>query len=134
VANPSSASRTILIVDDEVKIRQLLRYGLTAEGFAVMEAGDGEETLRLCKEHPGPIHLLLLDVVLPDMSGLELAPRVAEIRPDAQVIFMSGYADTQIRLHASLNPSTPFFHKPFTIEALVDKIRERLNLQAESSR
>ena len=115
-----------LIVDDEVKIRALLRLGLMRHGFSVLEAGGGEEALRVSKACEGPIHLLLVDVVMPGMSGVELAPQIMAVRPDMKVILMSGYRDDQIFLNAALNPNTPFFHKPFTMEALIHKIQELL--------
>jgi two-component system, cell cycle sensor histidine kinase and response regulator CckA len=118
--------KTILIVDDEVKMRALLKLGLMRHGFSVLEAGGGEEALRVSKEWDGPIHLLLVDVVMPGMSGVELAPQIMAMRPDMKVILMSGYRDDQVFLNAALNPSTPFFHKPFTIEALIHKIQELL--------
>jgi two-component system, cell cycle sensor histidine kinase and response regulator CckA len=118
--------RMILIVDDEVKIRALLRLGLMRHGFSVLEAGGGEEALRVSKTCEGPIHLLLVDVVMPGMSGVELAPQIMAVRPDMKVILMSGYRDDQIFLNAALNPNTPFFHKPFTMEALIHKIQELL--------
>lgn len=119
-------SRTILIVDDEVKMRAILSLWLTRYGFSVLEAGCGEEALRICKESEGPIHLLLVDVVMPGMSGVELAPQIMAMRPDMKVILMSGYRDDQIFLNAALNPNTPFFHKPFTLEALIEKVEELL--------
>ena len=122
----SSESRTILIVDDEAKIRAVLKLGLVRHGFAVLEAGSGEEALRVSKACEGPIHLLLVDVVMPGMSGVELAPHIMAMRPDIKVILMSGYRDDQIFLNAALNPNTPFFHKPFTIETLTHKIQDLL--------
>jgi two-component system, cell cycle sensor histidine kinase and response regulator CckA len=127
-SEPPQESKTILVVDDEEKMRKLLRIGLVTHGFSVLEAATGAEALRLCAEHPGPIHLLLVDVIMSEMSGLELSPRIIELRPEIQVILMSGYADDHILLHASLNPNTPFFHKPFTMDSLVSKIREMLKL------
>ena len=120
--------KTILIVDDEVKRRALLKLGLMRHGFSVLEAGGGEEALRVSKEWDGPIHLLLVDVVMPGMSGVELAPQIMAMRPDIKVILMSGYRDDQIFLNAALNPNTPFFHKPFTLEALIEKVQELLTL------
>jgi DNA-binding NtrC family response regulator len=70
--------------------------------------------------------LLLADVVMPDMSGVELAPQIMALRPDIKVILMSGYRDDHILLNAALNPNTPFFHKPFTLEDLVKKVHELL--------
>ena len=121
-----SRPRTILIVDDEVKMRAILSLWLTRHGFSVLEAECGEAALRICKESEEPIHLLLVDVVMPGMSGVELAPQVMALRPDIKVILMSGYRDDQIFLNAALNPNTPFFHKPFTLEALIKKVQELL--------
>ena len=122
-----SQPRTILIVDDEAKMRAILSLWLTRHGFSVLEAGCGEDALRICKESEGPIHLLLVDVVMPGMSGVELAPQIMALRPDIKVILMSGYRDDRVFLNAALNPNTPFFHKPFTFEALIQKIQELLN-------
>jgi two-component system cell cycle sensor histidine kinase/response regulator CckA len=127
-SHPTREAKTILVVDDEPKMRQILRIGLVAHGFHVLDAENGQEALRICKEHEGPIHLLLADVVMPGMSGVELAPRVKALLPEVQVILMSGHHDDQILLHASLNPNTPFFHKPFTLEALVKTIQEVLKI------
>lgn len=121
-----SRPRTILIVDDEVKMRAILSLWLTRHGFSVLEAECGEAALRICKESEEPIHLLLVDVVMPGMSGVELAPQIMALRPDIKVILMSGYRDDQIFLNAALNPNTPFFHKPFTLEALIKKVQELL--------
>jgi DNA-binding NtrC family response regulator len=121
-----SQPRTILIVDDEAKMRAILSLWLTRHGFSVLEAGCGEEALRICKESEGPIHLLLVDVVMPGMSGVELAPQIMALRPDIKVILMSGYRNDQIFLNAVLNPNTPFFHKPFTLDALIEKVQELL--------
>jgi DNA-binding NtrC family response regulator len=118
--------KVILVVDDEEKMRKILRVGLTGQGLTVLEAAGGEEALRVCKQHQGPIHLLLIDVVMPGMSGVELAPQIMALRPDIKVILMSGYRDDHILLNAALNPNTPFFHKPFTLEDLVRKIHELL--------
>ncbi|HKN87656.1 MAG TPA: response regulator, partial [Nitrospiraceae bacterium] len=99
---------------------------LMRHGFSVLEAGCGEEAIRVSRECARPIHLLLVDVIMPGMSGVELAPQIMASRPDMKVILMSGYGDDQVFLNAALNPNTPFFHKPFTIEALIRKIEELL--------
>lgn len=124
----SSERKTILVVDDEEKMRGILSLWLTRHGFSVLEAACGEEALRICTESERPIHLLLIDVVMPGMSGVELAPQVMAMRPDVKVILMSGYRDEQIFLNAALNPNIPFFHKPFTLEALIQKVQELLNI------
>ena len=115
-------AKTILVVDDEDKLREILKLGLTRHGFSVLEAASGEDALQLSKDYLGPIHLLLVDVVMPGMSGVELAPQLLASRPDTKVILMSGYRDDQILLNAALNPNTPFFHKPFTIDSLIQTI------------
>ena len=122
----SSQPRTILIVDDEAKMRAILSLWVTRHGFSVLEAKCGEDALQICKDFDELIHLLLVDVVMPGMSGVELAPQIMALRPDIKVILMSGYRDDQIFLNAALNPNTPFFHKPFTLEALIEKIQELL--------
>jgi CheY-like chemotaxis protein len=123
-----SSPKTILVVDDEVKMRSILKLGLTRHGFSVLEAGSGEEALRVSEGFEGPIHLLLADVMMPGMTGVELAPQIMALRPGVKVILMSGYRDDQIFLNAALNPNTPFFHKPFTLEALIQKIQELLGI------
>ena len=124
----SSEPKTILVVDDEEKMRGILSLWLTRHGFSVLEAAGGEEALRICAEYEPPIHLLLVDVVMPGMSGVELAPQIMAMRPDIKVILMSGYRDEQVFLNAALNPNTPFFHKPFTLEALIHKVQELLDI------
>jgi two-component system cell cycle sensor histidine kinase/response regulator CckA len=121
-------AKTILVVDDEDKLREILKLGLTRHGFSVLEAASGEDALQLSKDYLGPIHLLLVDVVMPGMSGVELAPQLLASRPYIQVILMSGYRDDQILLNAALNPNTPFFHKPFTIDSLIQTIDDLLQL------
>jgi len=126
-ASPSGSqdktkAKTILVVDDEDKLREILKLGLTRHGFSVLEAASGEDALQLSKDYLEPIHLLLVDVVMPGMSGVELAPQLLASRPDTKVILMSGYRDDQILLNAALNPNTPFFHKPFTIDSLIQTI------------
>ncbi|WP_447978562.1 response regulator [Candidatus Nitrospira bockiana] len=129
VRHPASRgpAKTVLVVDDEPKLRKILTLGLESRGFTVLEAQDGQEALAICKAHQGPIHLLLIDVVMPNLSGVELAPMVLAIRPESKVILMSGYRDEQVLLNAALNPNTPFFHKPFTMDALVQTIQELLD-------
>jgi two-component system, cell cycle sensor histidine kinase and response regulator CckA len=119
-------TKTILVVDDEDKLREILKLGLTRHGFSVLEASNGEDALQVSKEYVGPIHLLLVDVVMPGISGVELAPQILASRPDIKVILMSGYRDDQILLNAALNPTTPFFHKPFTIDSLIQTIEDLL--------
>ncbi|HMH75900.1 MAG TPA: response regulator, partial [Candidatus Udaeobacter sp.] len=83
--------RTILVVDDDPWVRVLARDVLAGEGYRVLEASDGQDAIRVAAEHPGPIHLLLTDVVMPQMSGPELAKRLVRSRPETKILCMSGY-------------------------------------------
>lgn len=114
------------MVDDEEYIRELVGAILSIEGYNVVEADGGAEALRIAAEFPGRIHLLLTDVVMNPMGGGELAKKIAPIRPDMKIIFISGYPeDDFVRLTAV--QSGTFLAKPFTPKALVQKIRTILD-------
>jgi CheY-like chemotaxis protein len=118
---------TVLVVEDENAVRDLARDILRIHGYTVLEARHGREALVIGAQHPGPIHLLLTDVVMPHMSGRELAERLAAIRPTMAVIYMSGYTDNAVVHHGVLGPGTVSLQKPFTADALVRKIRQVLD-------
>ena len=99
---------------------------MESKGFRVLEAIQGEQALRILEEHTGPIHLLLTDVVMPGMSGRELAGRLEAARPEMRVLFMSGYTDEAIVSHGVLQSGIAFIPKPFTPDALVRKVHEIL--------
>jgi len=120
-------SETIILVEDEASLRELIRECLEATGYAVLEARHGVEALEICERHEGPIHLLVTDVVMPQMSGRELGERVRALRPDIQVLYMSGYTDDAVVLHGVLAEDMAFLQKPFTAEALARKVRELLD-------
>jgi two-component system cell cycle sensor histidine kinase/response regulator CckA len=126
---PESARgyETILLVEDELAVRELARDVLRAHGYTVLEARHGREALRISERHSGPIHLMLTDVVMPEMSGQELANRLAALRPTMPVVYMSGYTDAAVVHHGVLDPGTIFLQKPFTPDALARKIRQVLN-------
>jgi CheY-like chemotaxis protein len=126
---PESAQghETILLVEDERAVRDLARDVLRAHGYTILEAQHGREALLISEQHAGPIHLLLTDVVMPEMSGRELANRLAPLRPTMPVIYMSGYTDTAVVHHGVLDPGTTFLQKPFTPDALARKIRQVLD-------
>jgi two-component system cell cycle sensor histidine kinase/response regulator CckA len=119
-------TETILIAEDEPALRALTREVLEEHGYAVIEAGSGDGALRRAEEHSGVIDLLLTDVVMPRMSGRELADRLAQQRPGLRVMFMSGYTDDAVVRHGVLAPSAAFIQKPFGPESLLAKIREVL--------
>jgi len=127
---------TILVVDDEADVCELARDCLVAAGYRVLEAGDGEEALRIAEGHTEPIHLLLTDVMMPGLSGVELAGRLTRQRPDTKVLYMSGFAvvgaQTEQLSGPGLQPGDPILPKPFSTDALSRKVREVLDRPAPS--
>ena len=122
-----TGSETVLVVEDEPGVRDLVRKVLERHGYRVLLAASPHEALETTQHHDGPIHLLTTDVVLPEMSGRALAQQVAAIRPDIRVLYMSGYTDNAIVHHGVLKPDTPFLQKPFTPQALAKKVRDVLS-------
>jgi signal transduction histidine kinase len=120
-------SETILVVEDEAMIREIISLTLADHGFSVLLAQDGEEAFRICSGHKGPIHLLLSDVILPKMSGREAAHQLISQRPDMRVLYMSGYTANAIVHHGVLEPGLAFLQKPFSPAALLAKVREILS-------
>lgn len=124
--------RTILVVDDDPWVRVLARDVLAGDGYRVLEAADGPDALRVAAEHPGPIHMLLSDVMMPGMNGCELAaglvPRLAGIK----VMFMSAY-DRDVLARSGLNLIGPVITKPFTPEYLCRRVRMALDRQPEAA-
>ncbi|HZC81182.1 MAG TPA: ATP-binding protein, partial [Nitrospiraceae bacterium] len=119
-------SETILLVEDEPGVRKLAKTILHTHGYTVLEAAQGKEAFRLSGQHTGTIHLMITDVVMPGMSGRELAERLKSARPSMKVLFMSGYTDKAMVHHGELDPCTAFLQKPFTPQALARKVREVL--------
>jgi len=125
---------TILVVDDEAQVRTLARDILLGAGYRVLEAEDGEQALRVAEDHRGAIHVLLTDIMMPGINGKELADRFGVARPDAKTIFMSGRAAEVISDAGVLIPVDAFLAKPFTVERLLNKVRERLEYRSPFSR
>ncbi|HEV8540143.1 MAG TPA: PAS domain S-box protein [Nitrospiraceae bacterium] len=121
-----TGSETILLVEDESLVRELVRCMLEGRGYTVLEAGHGEEAVRICETHGGSIDLLLSDVVMPGMNGRELARRAAAMRPELRVLLMSGYTDEVIGQREVLEAGMAFVRKPFAPDDLARKIREVL--------
>lgn len=115
----------ILVVDDEPKIRALIRALLTRQGYEIEEASDGVEALSLCNRGPSP-DLLLTDVVMPGMDGVQLAERVSTLYPATRVLYMSGKCDVESIQSRITSRKFGFIRKPFEIEALGAAVRERL--------
>ncbi len=123
----AGGQETILLVEDEDSVRRLVRRMLRRGGYTVLEAGDGEEALAVAERHAGRIDLVVTDLVMPRMSGRELAASLATLRPDARILFMSGYTDEAVIRHGIQEPGTAFVHKPFTATALAERVRELLD-------
>jgi PAS domain S-box-containing protein len=123
-------SETILLAEDESVVRELVREILRHRGYRVLEARDVTEARRISESHPDVIHLLLTDVVMPRMSGRELALSLAPLRPAMRVLYMSGYTDDAVVLHAIIEAKAAFLQKPFTPVALARKVRDVLEAPA----
>lgn len=121
-------SETILLVEDADSLRELTREFLQSSGYIVLDAADSTTAMQLSKQHKGPIHLLLTDVVMPGLSGRQLAERLTNLRTGMKVIYMSGYTDDAIVHHGVLERGTVLIQKPFTRVALTQKVREVLGV------
>ena len=121
-------SETVLLAEDDPLVRDLARRLLIQQGYTVLEASNGEEALRVAKEKAGEkIHLLLTDVVMPQMGGKELSEKLKRLRPDIGVLYTSGYTDNAIVHQGTLEPGTYFLQKPFSHKTLSHKVREVLD-------
>ena len=132
-ASPGGRARgteTILLVEDEEEIRALARELLELDGYVILEAASPEEALRLGAEHPGPIHLLITDVVMPQMIGPELARRLTAHRPGMKVLCMSGYPERPTIQRAEITADTAWLQKPFTPAGLSAQVRQVLDAPA----
>jgi two-component system cell cycle sensor histidine kinase/response regulator CckA len=130
----SRGSETILLVEDEESLRKLADMFLRDNGYQVLGAGDGAQALQVARQHAGPIHLLLTDVVMPGINGRVLAERLAPGQPGMKILYMSGYTDSFIAGHGVLEAGSHLLHKPFTEETLTRKVRELLDASREEFR
>jgi PAS domain S-box-containing protein len=124
---PESGDETILLVEDELVVRKLVAEILEANGYSVLQAADGPSALELLRRHTGPVDLLVTDVVMPGMSGPDVAGAVAAMRPGTHVLYISGYTDSSIGNHGALEPGIAFLQKPFNADVLTRKVREVLD-------
>ncbi|HLF48347.1 MAG TPA: response regulator [Methylomirabilota bacterium] len=125
---------TILVADDTADVLFLARDILEARGYTVLTASDGDAALRLAEGHAGPIHGLLTDVVMPGLTGPELADRLKSRRNETKVVYMSGYTTEVMDQYGILHSGAPFIGKPFTPDLMVRKVREALDYRSPFAR
>jgi two-component system cell cycle sensor histidine kinase/response regulator CckA len=134
VAKPVQESprgiETILLVEDETAVRQSTGEFLRLSGYTVVEAKDGEDALRVAKNHAGTIDLMVTDVVMPHLGGAKLAAQLASTRPTMKVLFVSGYAESTVLRHGPIDVTNSFLQKPFGLKSLAIKIRQVLDAGA----
>jgi len=126
-------SEVILVVEDEDAVRKLARRILETSGYVVLEARNGREGLAVCQAHQGPIHLLVTDVVMPELGGRELAQGALKLRPGMKVVFLSGHTQ-DIVLKEGVQKGTAFLRKPFSPVELTQKVRKTLDARVKSAR
>lgn len=117
---------TILVTDDDLLVQVFMCQVLRQAGYHVLEARDGRGAIQLCCEYPGPIHLLITDVLMPGINGRELASRATGIRKSLPVLYVSGYVDDVILEGFCLDGTIRFIQKPFTATTLLRTVRETL--------
>lgn len=123
----TAGTETVLLVEDEPALRDLIKYALTGNGFTVLDVPSPAEAIALSRKHSGSMHLLLTDVIMPGMDGPALARQVQKERPDIKVLYMSGYATNFIMHDGEVEPGTNFLEKPFHPRTLLTKVREVLD-------
>jgi CheY-like chemotaxis protein len=124
-------NETILIVEDEEEVRKLSGKILERQGYRILETSNGDDALLACERHKSPIHLMLADVIMPGMSGSELAKLLKPLYPEIKILYMSGYTDDAIVRHGVLQKGVNYIQKPFTMERLARKVREVLNKDSD---
>jgi two-component system cell cycle sensor histidine kinase/response regulator CckA len=120
---------TVLVVEDEAPVRDLIREVLRLHGYQVVEAQDGGEALLRADDHRGPIDLMILDVMIPGVTAPDVVRRLRDARPAVRVLYISGYTDDLIGQHGQLHVGRDFLQKPFSLDALTRKVREVLDAQ-----
>jgi signal transduction histidine kinase/ActR/RegA family two-component response regulator len=134
IAGPPLGNETILVVEDEEEVRKLVARSLKKQGYKVFEASQGKEALSLCEKQGGPIHLMVTDVVMPEMTGMELAKHIKQVYPDMKVLYMSGYNPDRVAIDCeNLEKGIEFIQKPFEVYKLARKVREVLDKQSSTA-
>jgi two-component system cell cycle sensor histidine kinase/response regulator CckA len=123
-SEPTTA--VILVVDDDVAVREVAARVLRRAGYRVLEAGDGSEALEVARSQVGPLDLLLTDVVMPGMNGRELAERLTQEHPGTRLLYMSAYTEDEVILRGVRVAEMNFLYKPFSLEGLTDAVRQAL--------
>jgi two-component system, cell cycle sensor histidine kinase and response regulator CckA len=126
-AQVAGGSETILIAEDEPDLRELSRIFLESYGYKVLEAGSAEQAIRTVEEYSARIHLLLTDVIMPGMSGRQLAEKILQKDPKTKILYMTGYTDDMVVQHKVLEPGVQLLQKPFTRTELAVKVRTTLD-------
>ncbi len=124
---PAEGTETVLLVEDEEAVRQLARRTLQSQGYNVLEAGDGIAALTVCQHHLRSIDLVVTDVVMPELGGVDLVQRLRTVRPQLKVLYMSGYTDSTVLRHGIEESEANYLQKPFTPDLLMRKVRELLD-------
>jgi CheY-like chemotaxis protein len=119
-----------VVAEDDDMVRALVRVTLENSGYEVLEASSGEAALRLCEEHPGTVDVLVTDMVMPGMGGRALADRLQASRPGLRVLYVSGYAESEVVDHGEQSPQAAFVQKPFTPEELALQVRALIDRPA----
>jgi CheY-like chemotaxis protein len=121
-------TETILLVEDEPNVRRVARKFLQKQGYTVLETGQPKQALPICQAHDGEIDLLITDVIMPDMSGRELAEHLGRMYANLKVLYISGYANEALNQQGLLGTGIAFLEKPFSSEALARSVREALDV------
>jgi DNA-binding NtrC family response regulator len=128
-----AGTETVLMVEDEEGIRKLVCQALEQQGYTVLEAGDGVEALNICKQYKGPIHLVVTDVVMPILSGVDLVTHLNKRYPAIKSLFISGYTDSAVVREGVQDTTIHYLNKPFAPDQLLAKIRGLLDEEKSSN-
>ena len=121
-------TETVLLVEDEAGVRNVTREFLEANGYTVLEAGEGSEALLICERHQSPIHIMVTDVAMPGLTGPEVAQRARILRPEMRILFVSGFTNGALLHHGISEGKACFLQKLFSLSALGHKLREVLRM------
>jgi two-component system cell cycle sensor histidine kinase/response regulator CckA len=127
---PSQSASTILVVDDDRGVLSLLEFALQGAGYSVLSADGGRQAIRIFEDCADPVHLLLTDVIMPDLTGPVVAERLRQRQPNLQVLFMSGFHDAELVQRFVTDRGFNLLPKPFTVESLLRSVENSLSLKA----